>query len=434
MNKTVGIIGAGTAGLHLGLYLRQQGVAVTVFTDRRPEEYAGMRLLNTVAHHAVTIDREDALGVNHWPSDEEGYFGHHYFIGVQPEPIRFYGDLHQPSRAVDYRIYQPRLMEDFLERGGQIEYREIRGEEVSALSARFDLMVVCTGKGPFGQMFQHDPQHSPFDRPQRALCVGLFKGIRQRAERAVTMYFSPGAGEMIEIPTLTFNGMQNALVIENIIGGDLEVLAKTRYEDDPRAFIELLLTKLRQHYPDCTDRIDEGEFDLANGPLDILQGGVTPTVRKSHVFLEGGKLAVSLGDVHAMVDPVLGQGANMASYAALVLGEEIVRQDVYDERFIEHVNQRRQDRVLGATRWTNFMLTNLRLMPAELQQFIGALSQNRAMADEFTDNFNYPERQWDCFASVERMRAWCAARMPAPPSQPLPTPAQSPRQRVAALA
>ena len=80
------------------------------------------------------------------------------------------------------------------------------------------------------------------------------------------------------------------------------------------------------------------------------------------------------------------------------------------------------------------MLTNLRLMPAELQQFIGALSQNRAMADEFTDNFNYPERQWDCFASVERMRAWCAARMPAPPSQPLPTPAQSSRQRVAALA
>ena len=78
------------------------------------------------------------------------------------------------------------------------------------------------------------------------------------------------------------------------------------------------------------------------------------------------------------------------------------------------------------------MLTNLRLMPAELQQFIGALSQNRAMADEFTDNFNYPERQWDCFASVERMRAWCAARMPAPQRPPAPAP--NARQRVAAVA
>ena len=40
---------------------------------------------------------------------------------------------------------------------------------------------------------------SPFDRPQRALCVGLFKGISERAIRAVTMNFSPGAGEMIEL-------------------------------------------------------------------------------------------------------------------------------------------------------------------------------------------------------------------------------------------
>ena len=411
MGKRVGIVGAGTAGLHLGLYLRQHDVDVTLFTDRAPEEYRGMRLLNTVAHHAVTVDRETALGVNHWPGQQYGYFGHYYYIGVKPQPIEFFGDLHAPSRAIDYRIYQPKLMEDFLARGGYIEYREIKSDEVSTLSAQFDLIVVCTGKGPLGQLFQHEPAHSPFDRPQRALCVGLFKGIKAPPIRAVTMYFSPGAGEMTEIPTWTFNGLAAALVIENIPGGDLEILAKTKYDDNPRAFLDLLLGKLRQHYPTCAARIDEKEFDLANGPLDILQGGVTPTVRKSHVVLEGGKLAVALGDVQAVMDPVLGQGANMASYAAWILGEEIVAQEVYDERFVEHVNLRRQDRVLGATRWTNFMLTNLKAMPLELQQFIFQLSQHRALSDEFTDNFNYPERQWDCFASVERMRAWCASRL-----------------------
>ena len=411
MGKRVGIVGAGTAGLHLGLYLRQHDVDVTLFTDRAPEEYRGMRLLNTVAHHAVTVDRETALGVNHWPGQQYGYFGHYYYIGVKPQPIEFFGDLHAPSRAIDYRIYQPKLMEDFLARGGYIEYREIKSDEVSTLSAQFDLIVVCTGKGPLGQLFQHEPAHSPFDRPQRALCVGLFKGIKTPPIRAVTMYFSPGAGEMTEIPTWTFNGLAAALVIENIPGGDLEILAKTKYDDNPRAFLDLLLGKLRQHYPTCAARIDEKEFDLANGPLDILQGGVTPTVRKSHVVLEGGKLAVALGDVQAVMDPVLGQGANMASYAAWILGEEIVAQEVYDERFVEHVNLRRQDRVLGATRWTNFMLTNLKAMPLELQQFIFQLSQHRALSDEFTDNFNYPERQWDCFASVERMRAWCASRL-----------------------
>ena len=160
MSKKIGIVGAGTAGLHLGLYLRQHGVDVTIYTDRKPADYRGMRLLNTVAHHAVTLDRETALGVNHWPGAKFGYHGHYYFIGTQPEPLQFYGDLHAPSRAIDYRIYQPRLMDDFLDRGGKIEYRDIRADEVSAISAKFDATVVCTGKGPFGQMFA--PRAQPF--------------------------------------------------------------------------------------------------------------------------------------------------------------------------------------------------------------------------------------------------------------------------------
>ncbi|MFC6520908.1 styrene monooxygenase subunit StyA [Undibacterium arcticum] len=377
------------------------------FTDRPPEAYAGLRLLNTVAHHSVTIEREIALGVDHWPSKKYGYFGHYYYIGG-PNPLKFYGDLRSPSRGVDYRLLQPRLMEEFLNRGGKIEYKELTAEDVPTVAARFDLLVVCTGKGPLGQMFQHQPDHSPFEQPQRALCVGLFKGISEAPIRAVTMTFSPGHGEMIEIPTVSFGGMVTALVIENIPGGDMEILAKTKYDENPRAFLDLLLNKLRKHHPTVAERIDEKEFDLANGPLDILQGGVTPTVRTSHIILDGGKVALALGDVQAVVDPVLGQGANMASYAAWIVGEEIIRHEVFDERFCEHVNLRRQDRVLGATRWTNYMLTNLRLLPVELQQFIFALSQHRDLADEFTDNFNYPERQWDCFASPERMRAWCA--------------------------
>lgn len=413
MTKKIAIIGAGTAGLHLGLHLRSTGVDVTIFTDKRPDEYAGLRLLNTVAHHYVTVERETALGANHWPSETYGYIGHNYYIGG-PKPLRFYGSLGRPSRAVDYRMYQPRLMEDFLERGGKIEYREITHDDVPEISARYDLLVVCTGKGPFGHMFKHQPVHSPFDRPQRALCVGLFKGITETAPRSVTMYFSPGAGEMIEIPTLTFGGMAAALVIENHIGSDLEILAKVKYEDDPKAFIALLLGKLRQHYPTCAERIDEKEFDLANSPRDLLQGGVTPTVRGGHVVLDNGRLAIALGDVHAVVDPVLGQGANMASYAAVILGEEIVAQDVYDQRFVERFEERRTDRVICGTRWTNFMLEHLGALSPDLLHYIGALSQNPALADEFTENFNYPERQWDCFASPERMRAWVAARIAQP--------------------
>ncbi|MBW0113753.1 styrene monooxygenase subunit StyA [Pseudonocardia abyssalis] len=408
MTKRIGIIGAGTAGLQLGLHLRRHGVDVTIVTDLAPDDYAGSRLPNTVAHHAVTVERERALGVDFWPTEDHGYFGHHYYVGG-PEPLRFYGDYKSPSRAVDYRIYHPRLMEEFLDRGGKIEIRQIVHDDVAPLAARFDLLVVCTGKGPFGQMFGRVPEHSPFDRPQRQLCVGVFRGISQLPTRAVVWSASPGAGEMIEIPFLTFGGMASALVFENHPGGDLEVLAQTRYDDDPKAFRALALGKLRAHYPMTAERIeDERDFDLANGPLDILQGGVTPAVRRSHIVLDNGVLAVALGDVQATVDPVLGQGGNMASYAAWILGEEIVAQDVLDHRFVEHVEHRRGDRVLSATRWTNFMLDTLRTLPPEFLGFVQAMSRSRPLADEFTDGFNYPERQWDRFASPGRTAAWVA--------------------------
>jgi hypothetical protein len=89
MSKRIAIVGAGTAGLHLGLYLQQQGGQSTIFTDKKIEDYPNVRLLNTVAHHAVTVAREDDLGVNHWP--DAGYFGHYYFIGgrtTRPPPMR----------------------------------------------------------------------------------------------------------------------------------------------------------------------------------------------------------------------------------------------------------------------------------------------------------------------------------------------------------
>jgi 2-polyprenyl-6-methoxyphenol hydroxylase-like FAD-dependent oxidoreductase len=121
------------------------------------------------------------------------------------------------------------------------------------------------------------------------------------------------------------------------------------------------------------------------------------------VEFDGGKCAIALGDLHSVVDPLMGQGANIASYSAFVLGEEIVGADVLDARFCEKVDLKRQDRVLGASRWTNMMLKP----PSEaLGGLIGAMSQNQRLADEFTENFNYPEQQWDRISTPARIQAW----------------------------
>jgi len=49
-------------------------------------------------------------------------------------------------------------------------------------------------------------------------------------------------------------------------------------------------------------------------------------------------------------------------------------------------------------------------LPKRAVQVIGTMSQDRAMCDEFTDNFNRPEAQWNRLASPQRMKAWLAER------------------------
>jgi hypothetical protein len=401
VKRSIGIVGAGIGGLHLALYLQKHGVDATLITDRPADEYRNSRLLNTVAHHHVSIARETYLGIDHWTDPKLFYYYHDHVFNF-PQPLRFRGDFSNPSRAVDYRIYLPTLMNDFARRGGRIEIRKIEESDIPALVTRFDLLVVSTGKGALGNLFSCRPEHSPYTQPQRKLCVGLYKGVRHPNPMNVTLSVSPGHGEMIVIPTLSFDGIATALLMENIPGADLDELATLSYEKDRKRFLQVLLGKLEKHHPTTFDRIDIANFDLCQ-PQDLLQGGVVPTVRNTTVQFEGGKCAIALGDLHAVVDPIVGQGANMASYAAFVMGEEIVKADALDLRFCETVDLRRQDRILAASRWTNLMLAP----PTEaMGALIGTMSQNKTLCDEFTENFNYPERQWDRLATPARIHAW----------------------------
>jgi cation diffusion facilitator CzcD-associated flavoprotein CzcO len=172
MRREIGIVGAGIAGLHLGLYLRKHGVDATIIIDRTPDEYVGAKLLNTVGHHFATVEREDYLGVNHWPDPKDYYYCHDHFFNF-PEPLHFPGDFAKYGRAVDYRVYLPLLMQDFLDRGGKIEFRRIKDDDIARLVARFDLLVVSSGRDALGQMFAYRPEHTPFTQ-RNASCSSAF--------------------------------------------------------------------------------------------------------------------------------------------------------------------------------------------------------------------------------------------------------------------
>lgn len=410
MTDGIGIVGAGVAGLHLGLFLREHDVPATIYTERSADDVAAGRLPNTVGHHHHTLERERALGVHHWDAGEYGYVCHHHYVGMDP-PLRFRGDFAHPSSVIDYRLYLPKLMEDFAARGGDIVVEQVAAEDVDRLAQRHDLMVIASGRASLTSMFGRRADKSPYDRPQRRLSAGIYSGISYSEPKGVNIHFSPGHGELLELPIYSHQGFGTALLFENIPGGDLEVLADTRFEDDPAGFNRLVLEKLRAHYPMLVERLDESEFGLW-GERDIIQGALTPTVREDYVRLDSGRYALAVGDVHTVVDPMMGQGANSASYSAWTAGEQIVADHAYDERFCRRVAREREGLVLGVSDWTNLMLNP----PPHVLEFIGAMSQDKELCDEFTSNFNDPEKQVDVLGTPERTRAYLAQRAAAAPA------------------
>jgi hypothetical protein len=406
---SIGIVGAGVAGLHLGLFLRQHDVPVTIYSDRTAQEIADGRIQNTVAHHNTTVQREQALGIDFWDSADYGYVAHyHYFGGDQP--LYFRGDFNNPSSSIDYRLYLPRLTEAYEERGGTLIVRSVEPADVDVFSREHDLMVVCSGRSGLAGMFAPRSAKSPYARPQRRLCGGHYHGIARTEPIAVSMAVSPGNGELLELPMLSREGPITVLLFESIPGGAQELLTDLSYDEDPQLFDRTVLAIVRDHYPMTFERVDPAAFGLT-GPLDLLQGGVTPIVREDYVRLETGKYALAVGDAHVVVDPIVGQGANLASYSAWRVGEAIVSDYSYDERFCQRVVRSREERIIGCSDWVNFMLAP----PApHLLELVGAMAQHKPVCDEFTHNFNQPEKQWDILATPERTRAFIAAKTAVP--------------------
>jgi hypothetical protein len=396
----IGIVGAGTGGLHLALLLRRHGLEPTLYAERSADEVLGGRLPNTVAHHHHTRARERQLGVNHWDETGPSYGRHcHYFGGEQP--LEFPGSFTAESMAVDYRLYLSRLLEDFESGGGRVVLGAVDADGLAALARRHELVVVSTGKAGFGGLFPALPGRCPFDGPQRVLSAGLYAGIAYADPICVTFGVSPGHGEIIEIPIQSFEGNVTTLLFECVPGGDLEVLARTPYADDPAAYERLVVEKLASHFPPIHARVDRSAFSLTR-PTSILQGSVTPVVRESYASLDGGTYAIALGDAHVTVDPVVGQGANAASYAAFALGEAILEGGPFGEAFCRGVDEQRLPFVMGVFDWTNFMLRP----QGHLFELVGAMSQIPALADDFTENFNRPDLQWEHLASPEATAAY----------------------------
>jgi hypothetical protein len=364
---------------------------VTIYVERDPSLLRTSRLPNTVAHAGHTRARERELGVNHWDNLGFGTFFADFYVGG-PQPLSYRGWFDLPALFVDYRVYLPRLTEDFVQRGGKLVVQEVDAEAVSQLSLRHELVVVAAGRFGLGdQLFPRMPEHSPYTHPPRRLFAALLHGIRPPEPLGMQFIISPGHGETFESQVYTDRGLLPSLLMEAIPGGALEPLTTQRWDEDPRGFEAMLLELLRVHAPPTYARVDPKEFRIA-GPRDWLQGGFTPVVRRGYARLENGRCVVALGDAHVLHDPVGGQGANAASMSAWALADTLldaVRTGrAFDEAFCRDAEKHTWETIRATTYWNNALLEP---PPPHVAQLMAIAAQDQEIANRVTNVMLQPD-------------------------------------------
>ncbi len=409
--KNIGIIGLGVSSLHLGIKLLQSGIKVTIYSPKTADEITNAPMLNSVSHQFDTVMREREMGIEFWnESNCRVTQGHHHFINThQGDPLFFWGTFDGYGRAIDYRLYLPRLMQVFEELGGSLKYSSVSVSELDDCADDHDLIAIGVGKSNegFADLFPKIDTLSIHATPPRLICCGLYEGVNDASPCGVTISISVGHGELIEIPMRSMAGEVTVLLLENLPGGDMADLVNLSYTDSPEKFNDIILEKLKIHHTSTYDRVDKEKFGLTR-KLDLLQGSLLPITRGCYSEIGNNKYAVAIGDLRVTMDPVNGQGANLASYGACALADHIIDagDDNLDEVFCKAYEKATEYRVEGTVNFNNSILNP----QPHLFHLLQVMSTNQKIADDFTSRFARPETVWwDILQSPEQTEGYISS-------------------------
>jgi 2-polyprenyl-6-methoxyphenol hydroxylase-like FAD-dependent oxidoreductase len=401
------IVGAGQAGLQLGLGLLADGHEVTVITNRTAQDIASGRVMSSqfMFHTALQTERE--LGINFWEGECPDVEGVSFSVpapgGGGGKAIDWVGRLDHYGQPVDQRVKIPGWMEELSRRGGQLVVHDAGVSDLERYSEENDLVIVAAGKGEIVRLFARDPERSPYDKPMRALALTYVTGMRPRPEfAAVCFNLMPGVGEYFVFPALTVSGPCEIMVFEGIPGGPMDAWSEIRTPDEHLArSVEIL----RTYFPWEAERCANLELTDANG---ILAGRFPPTVRKPVAELPNGRPVLGLADAVMLNDPITGQGSNNAATMATAYLAAIQRhgEAPYDRAFMEQTFETYwNDRGQYTTGWTNALLSP---PPEHVLKLLGAGNQSPEIAHRFANGFDNPADYFDWFMFPDKAEAYLA--------------------------
>ncbi|GAA3755235.1 styrene monooxygenase/indole monooxygenase family protein [Salinactinospora qingdaonensis] len=401
------IVGAGQAGLQLGLGLLDAGYDVTIMSARTPEEIRGGRVMSTQCIFAPNLQIERDLGLNQWEEQAPRIVSQRVALSDPPGKLAFdfVGRWDSYAQSVDQRVKMAAWLELFEERGGEVVYHGVMTSELEGLSAMYDLTIIAAGKGELVELFDRDPSRSPYDSPQRMLSCIYVHGMTPRPdypEPHVRINALPGLGELFVIPAYTNSGPCDILFWEAVPGGPLDCWSD---RPAPKEHLERTLDLARRYVPWEYERCLEAE------PADercSLVGGYTPVVRHPVARLSETSHVLGMADVVVANDPITGQGANNAVRCADIYLRAIVDRgdQPFDPQWMQQTFDAYWNYAQHVTAFTNMMLEPL---PEHVQRTLATAAHNPAVAYRFAMGYNDPTDFEHWFVDPAKTDAYLAS-------------------------
>lgn len=402
------IVGAGQAGLQLGLSLHRHEYDVTIMSARTPDEIRSGRVMSTQCMFGPALQHERDYGLNLWERQTPKIEGLGLSI-ADPDHGRaldWVGRLDDYAQSVDQRVKMAGWLELFEDRGGKVVYHGVTTSDVDSLTSFYDLVIIAAGKGELVELFDRDPSRSPYTSTQRILSVVYVHGMTPRPEHptmhAVRFNVIPGVGELFIMPCCTVSGPCDILFFEGIPGGPLDC-----WDDrpGPAEHLRRTLELMREYVPWEYERCASVELTDSRA---TLTGGYPPVVRQPVGELPSGGQVLGMADVVVANDPITGQGSNSASKCAASYLASILEQgnEPFDGTWMQRAFDRYWSDAQHTTMWTNALLGP---PPEHVMKILGAASAYPEIARRFVNGFADPADYQHWFMDPDKAQMYLAA-------------------------
>lgn len=385
----ISIIGAGQAGLQLGIGLLKFGYKVSIYTRQTAQEVLNGFILSSPSMFHSALENERKLDLNFWDKLCPKNKTVTYTLSKATKTeviINWQGKTSQFYQTIDQRLKFSRWMEEFTRLGGQLIFQTVETQDLNHIMRHQDLTVVSGGKGEISQLFPIDKTRSSFNKIQRVLCCLYVKDVEPIANsQGVRVNVIPGIGEYFITPGLTLTGPCEMMLFEGLPGGPFDCWRDISNPDQRLAKACELLKKFVPWEAELCHKISLTDNKAT------LQGSYIPTIRKPTFSLSSAKTLLGLGDSILLNDPIGGQGANNASHSASFYLNKIkehkspfFEKKWMQETFEDYWKQSAQ----WATKWTNLILNPTKSFVALHKK----ASLQPKVANWLADGFNTPKK------------------------------------------